>query len=391
MNYPFSFRPWSAKADIRIHMGTRQSRRFPLIAIAGLLLPAAPLPGQTMPSTIASDAAPATQASDVTTQASSPTTLASPATQASAAATAPSEAAAPAPILSPADQMLQDMLKPPSTQPSAIAPVASAPVSAVLLPGGHHPGSALDFREGSNVVDRIGHLRKVPDSAYKQFVFDNTDVGGKLPPMYVLPNLKLMQMENLMSSTHRDLHFTVSGIVTEYKSGNYILLDAGPADQAHLMSPPMPVAPPGKNISADQMLNQMLGSDAKPAAPRLAPAPSPIGHVPDATSGSAAVAPDAPLIQIRREGSQIIDRMGRLTRSADGQQEELTFDADGSAMQDPPLIILPNLKLGAMETATAASSRDQRFRVTGTLTEYRGRNYVLLEKVVVVPEYAQQF
>jgi hypothetical protein len=60
-------------------------------------------------------------------------------------------------------------------------------------------------------------------------------------------------------------------------------------------------------------------------------------------------------------------------------------------MQDPPVVILPNLKLMGMEQAVKNSSRDLKFSITGMVTEYNGRNYVLLEKVVVVPDAQQQF
>jgi hypothetical protein len=43
-----------------------------------------------------------------------------------------------------------------------------------------------------------------------------------------------------------------------------------------------------------------------------------------------------------------------------------------------------------MEDAANAINRDLRFRITGMVTEYRGRNYVLLEKAVVVPDATQQ-
>jgi hypothetical protein len=116
----------------------------------------------------------------------------------------------------------------------------------------------------------------------------------------------------------------------------------------------------------------------------LQPLPDPAQ--PDRTTGAAAVAPGAPQMSVMREGSFVVDRTGRLTRSADGQQYEFTFDSDGKSMKDPPVVILPNLKLMAMENAVSGSNRDLRFRITGMVTEYRGRNYVLLEKVVVVPE-----
>jgi hypothetical protein len=150
-----------------------------------------------------------------------------------------------------------------------------------------------------------------------------------------------------------------------------------------------PTTRPAAPLPADQMLKDMLTPADRPAGkdlrePDRAPAT-------DATSGKHAVAPGAPQVNVLREGSFIVDRTGRLTRSADGQRMEFTFDSDGRAMRDPPLIILPNLKLMAMEDAVSTSSRDLHFRVTGVVTEYRGRNYVLLEKVVVVPDVTQQF
>jgi len=138
--------------------------------------------------------------------------------------------------------------------------------------------------------------------------------------------------------------------------------------------------------SAQQVANQLLSS-----SPTDKPLPVAAGSRTDATSGSAAAAPAAPVVTVLREGTFIVNRVGRLTRSADGQQMEFTFDSDGKTMKDPPLVVLPNLKLMAMENAVTGSSRDLRFRISGTITEYKGRNYILLDKVVVVPDLDQQF
>jgi hypothetical protein len=70
---------------------------------------------------------------------------------------------------------------------------------------------------------------------------------------------------------------------------------------------------------------------------------------------------------------------------------EFTFESDGQNMQDPPMILLENLKLMAMENAVNGANTDLKFRVTGPVTEYKGRNYLLLEKVSVVPTALQQF
>lgn len=148
-----------------------------------------------------------------------------------------------------------------------------------------------------------------------------------------------------------------------------------------------PATQPSKPVPADQMLSKML----KPAPESGQPLSTNQPPQPDVTTGRGAVAPNAPTLTVMREGTYLVDRTGRLSRSADGQQQEFVFDSDGKTLKDPPIVILPNLKLMAMETAVKGSSRDLRFRITGMVTEYGGRNYVLLEKVVVVPDGVQQF
>jgi hypothetical protein len=143
-----------------------------------------------------------------------------------------------------------------------------------------------------------------------------------------------------------------------------------------------------KPAAPDQLIHNLLGGGSG----NEQTLPGQVGGLPrDTTSGPGAVAPGAPSVTVLREGTYLIDRTGRLTHSGDNQQAEFTFDADAQAMRDPPVIILPNLKLMQMESAVGGSNRDLRFRITGMVTEYRGRNYILLEKVVVVPDVTQQF
>jgi hypothetical protein len=142
-------------------------------------------------------------------------------------------------------------------------------------------------------------------------------------------------------------------------------------------------------MPADQLLNQMLRPANGPAMQPLQPILNP--PVMDQTSGKMVVPNSAIPQNLKREGDYIRDRLGRLTKSADGSQTEFTFESDGRTMQDPPVIILPNLKLMAMENAVNSANRDLRFRITGPVTEYKGRNYILLEKVSVVQDTTQQF
>lgn len=143
-----------------------------------------------------------------------------------------------------------------------------------------------------------------------------------------------------------------------------------------------PAADPASS-SPDLMLKQLLsGNRPKPA---LEPVEFERERRPDAATRPVAPprAGDAESFAVIREGTYLVDRVGRLTRTPEGQQE-LTLEADGSGLKDPPLILLPNQKLMLMERYVRNSSRDLKFRITGMVTEYHGRNYILLEKMVVV-------
>jgi hypothetical protein len=303
---------------------------------------------------------------------------------------APAQSTQPAGGSESAEQMLNDMLHP---QSAADTPTThAAGQAASMQPQGQMHAAAAPhiLREGTDVVDRAGFLRKRGESLFQEFVFENSESQPPLAPMLVLPDLKLMSMEDATAATKPKQRFTVSGTATEYKGSNYILLKSGPqiTDQ-HFAAPSQSHFPATKPSSADDLLSDMLktggGAAARPQPTRM---PLPTA---DLSTGPGAVAPAAPLANVLREQSEVIDRTVRLSRSSDGRQFELSFEADGTAMQDPPLIILPNLKLQAMEGAAAGNSREPRFRVTGTITEYRGRNYILLAKVVVLPEINQQF
>jgi len=141
-------------------------------------------------------------------------------------------------------------------------------------------------------------------------------------------------------------------------------------------------------IDTDAMLKSMLKGGPS-STPPLQPVTFPPERKIDATSGRGSVSPGAATLPLIREGTYIVNRTGRLTRAKDGQQWELTFDSDGSALQDPPMILLPNLELSTMEATLTAEQRDVHFRVTGMATEYQGRNYLLVEKAVKLAAASQ--
>ena len=161
--------------------------------------------------------------------------------------------------------------------------------------------------------------------------------------------------------------------------------DAPPQDEAAPREAP---ARPGGQRSADDVLGEMLKPRRTGGDRELTPTEAPAT---DKTSGAGSVAPRAPVLTVLREGTPIVNRLGRLTLGTEGRPAEFTFESDGGALRDPPLIVLPNLKLMIMEDAARGATREPRFRVSGVVTEYRGRNYLLLEKVSVPSQATQQY
>lgn len=289
-----------------------------------------------------------------------------------------------------ADEMLRQMLQPqppssrPSTPVSRPADVSIEATPTVLPPA--EPVTVL-LREGLEVTDRTGQFTKPDDGPLPQLVFS----GGNpaLPEMYVLPNLKLMDMQAQLDAATGPLTFTVSGTISEYRGHNYLLLESGPESTSRRAAT-APAASITQPVAAEQMVQQLVSDTvAKPAGKDIATAPqSRPRHPPmvDDKSGPGAVAPGAPVLTVIREGTRIFDRVGRLTRHGQGRLDEFTFDADRATLQDPPVLLLPNLKLAAMENNVSVTSKDQRFRVSGVITEYRGRNYLLLEKAQAISD-----
>lgn len=171
---------------------------------------------------------------------------------------------------------------------------------------------------------------------------------------------------------HRSIFNLVAAGTVSFAAASIVVAQLAPAPTT---------APAATQPAAPDDYERLLGSEADIRdRPLLPQGRSSV----DRTTGAAAIAPGAPEMSTRREGTFVVDRVGRLVKAADGHGWEFVFVADGNTMQDPPVRVVPNLKLQTIEDEMSVANRDLKLRVSGTLTEYRGRNYVILEKVIVV-------
>ncbi|MCB9854997.1 MAG: hypothetical protein H6818_04860 [Phycisphaerales bacterium] len=84
------------------------------------------------------------------------------------------------------------------------------------------------------------------------------------------------------------------------------------------------------------------------------------------------------------DGSRIVDRAGRLTR--DGDYLTFTFESRGEGPVEIPLRLLPNRLLEDMELIAEGGRKSVVFVVSGEVTEYRGVNYLMLQKLLIRPD-----
>jgi hypothetical protein len=154
-----------------------------------------------------------------------------------------------------------------------------------------------------------------------------------------------------------------------------------------------PTTHPAKPATQPQSTDKVFESMLKPvdASPGQVLQPIAADKWRTDASGGKAVAPHAPPVNLIRENTTLPPRTGRLSKTADGKDWQFVFDSDGKTLQDPPMILMPNLNLESMEDAIANGSRDMRFIVSGIIYEYHGRNYLLVQIVKVPADVQQQF
>ena len=99
------------------------------------------------------------------------------------------------------------------------------------------------------------------------------------------------------------------------------------------------------------------------------------------------VDPKAKVPLIIREGDWVINRLGRFHADPKGSPL-FVYEADGTALTEPPLVLLPSRKLELMEQL-AKQRPDAKFLVTGEITAYHGRGYLLLRKVILHRDMSQ--
>ncbi len=99
------------------------------------------------------------------------------------------------------------------------------------------------------------------------------------------------------------------------------------------------------------------------------------------------VDPRAKLPLLLRDGDWLSNRLGRLAKDTKGRLL-FVYEADAAHLSEPPLILLPCLKLEQMELLVAKRP-NAKLTITGEVTVYHGKGYLLLRKVMLQRDMGQ--
>ena len=224
-----------------------------------------------------------------------------------------------------------------------------------------------------------GKLILKPGARYPELQFINPEKGWP-HDVKLLPCLTLQAMESI-DQPH--IGFIVSGMLSQYHHHLYLL----PSADVRLLrkhprmaaaAPPSAATQPetaamAQATSAQSVLNSLLAHHiSRPIEqlvtikPMLRAKPIPDMPMPAGSGSSVAL----------REGTYIWNRPGRLLFNRRLREWIYVFQADGARLSAPAMIILPSHLLERMEKRSDRDGTEIKFRISGKITQFKGRNYI---------------
>jgi len=293
----------------------------------------------------------------------------------------------------PAETMPSQSTQPAQTRPSVARDEVSRmlmedPVVPVTVAKGYQPrrnerNEPLPI-EGKAVVNRTGKIHMDKTSGWLIMTFDNTPGQDWLTSRRLLPCQLLEKVEQAII-VRPDAKFTVIGETTVYNKNAYMMLQrAAIAEDAPAKpSPPTakkPAASANKKPSSGSSLIEAMLKDKPTTALRVVSDPKSKQKI-AAQQNARSVAPPSGKPLSAGGRAVVIDRVVRLVKDPTGQWWTARFQSDNT-LREPPLRVLPNSILTkAVYLNRQMGQSSLKLRISGDITQYKGRRYLLMRKM----------
>ncbi len=206
-----------------------------------------------------------------------------------------------------------------------------------------------------------GSLQRGDQPGVSVFRIARDDPGTELFELTLMPCTLLASLEQLVESMpDEQIVFDLTGQVFVYRGRNFLM----PTHAPRLVDYVAPSRPDDLDDRA------AAPADSAEAILRdLDRAVGPLVRSPRRAAADTTNPPVAP-------GTMLLWRHGWMVREPGGAWS-FVFGADATGLNDPPMILLPCRMLEDMERHALRSSPDEPLLVSGRVTRYRGRNYLL--------------
>ena len=235
------------------------------------------------------------------------------------------------------------------------------------------PGRLI--REGAFLNERRGRMIQLRSGSWV-FLFDADARGDAEPPMILLPCRRLDEMIRLSQAREETVTFRINGEAFVYRGRNYLLPTFFTTIASTTPQPgddePMPQRPERSPEDDDG------NSDDEPSIEEL------IEQVESRSQQAHPVAPpmesesDTGDLDLLQDGSTLKRQRGRvLPGPTGGWLFTQDSDVDSPESGTHPLILLPCQNLMAIERIVHNAGEGLAFTLSGRVTTFQGRNYLL--------------
>ena len=251
--------------------------------------------------------------------------------------------------------------------------------------------------DGRKVIDRRGTVAKDTTGRGWVFTFENGPKQVKEIPRRLLPCRLLEKVEEIVAKSPKT-RFDISAEITTEKQDavrqEYILLRrvsvithrtkavALPVPVKEATTPGKTPATPASSGDDTDALREKLLSTGPGRALSVATAPE------TRVEQQQSIAPIAGAAEPTRR-SAVVDRTAHIVDDPKRRWAEARFVADNT-LREPPMRLLPCILLDrARHLQSKMGQRDRKFRISGEVTHYHGRRYLLLRKVLLERDMGQ--